>query len=141
MLKILIVDDHALFREGLHYVLDKLEEQVVILEAADFGRAMKQLVDNPDLDLVLLDLNMSDTDGFTALDSMSKNHSTVPVVILSTSNQQDHVRRALASGALGYIPKDSANTVMQQALRLVLSGGIYVPPTMASDKNKMLLTS
>ena len=141
MLKILIVDDHALFREGLHYVLDKLEEQVVILEAADFNHAMRQLADNPDLDLMLLDLNMPGTDGFTALNMMSKNHSTVPVVIISASNQQDHIRRAMDSGALGYIPKDSANTVMQQALRLVLSGGIYVPSIMASDKSKMLLTT
>jgi len=132
-LKILIVDDHALFREGLCHVLHALEEQVSILEAANYDRALQHVSANSDLDLVLLDLNMPGKDGFTALDTFSKKYPAMPVVILSASNQRSDIQRALDRGAMGYIPKDTTSAVMINALRLILSGGIYVPANMAQQ--------
>ena len=124
-MKILIVDDHALFRDGLHYVLDELEEQTVILEAANFERAMQHALANPDLDLVLLDLNMPGKDGFTALKTFTISYPTLPVVILSASNRHQDIQQSLDAGAMGYIPKEATRTDMLHALRLVLAGQIY----------------
>ena len=124
-MKILIADDHALFRDGLHYVLDELEEQAVILEAANFERATQHASENPDLDLVLLDLNMPGKDGFTALKTFTKSYPTLPVVILSASNRHQDIQQSLDAGAMGYIPKEATRTDMLHALRLVLAGQIY----------------
>ena len=146
-MKILIVDDHTLFRQGLCYVLNELEEQIGILEASGLEQAMQHVAANPDLDLVLLDLHMPGEDGFTALDTFAKRYPVMPVVILSASKQYGDIKRALDAGAMGYIPKDTTSTVMLNALRLILSGGIYVPPDMAqqfglnqSDSNAPVLT-
>lgn len=132
-MKILIVDDHTLFRQGLCYVLNELGEQISILEASGFEQARQQVAANPDLDLVLLDLNMPGEDGFTALDTFTRTYPVMPVVILSASKRHSDIKRALDAGAMGYIPKDTTSTVMLNALRLVLSGGIYVPPDMAQQ--------
>jgi len=129
-LKILIVDDHALFREGLRHVLNELGEVIEVLEAADFESASTYVSANPDLDLVLLDLNMPGKDGFSALDTITKTYPAMPVVIVSASNRRSDAQRALDSGAMGYIPKESTSKVMLNALRLILAGGIYVPANM-----------
>lgn len=140
-MKILIVDDHALFREGLCYVINELDEQVSILEASNYDRALQHVSDNPDLDLVLLDLNMPGKDGFTVLHTFSKQYPALPVVILSASNQRSDMQRALDAGAMGYIPKDTTGAVMLRAIQLVLSGGVYVPPNMADKADSQLLST
>ena len=132
-MKMLIVDDHALFRAGLSHVLNELEENINILEASNCESAFEQVTANPDLDLVLLDLNMPDKDGFTALDTFSKEYPAMPIVILSASIQRSNIQRALDAGAMGYIPKDTTSSVMLNALRLILSGGVYLPPSMAQQ--------
>lgn len=131
MLKLLIVDDHALFREGLCHVLRELDEQADILEAPDYERALQHAAATPELDLVLLDLNMPGKDGFTALDSFATRYPTLPVVILSASSLRSDIQRALDAGAMGYIPKDTTSAIMLGALRLILAGGIYIPPNLA----------
>jgi DNA-binding NarL/FixJ family response regulator len=132
-MKILIVDDHALFREGLCYVLYALEDSVTILEASNFDLAVQHVSENPDLDLVLLDLNMPGKDGFAALTYFTNTFSALPVVILSASQMRSDMQRSLDSGAMGFIPKDTTSEVMLNALRLIFSGGIYVPPNMAQQ--------
>ena len=130
-MKILIADDHALFREGMCHVLGELAELEALLQASNSESALRHAADNPDLDLVLLDLNMPGKDGFAVLDTFANRYPALPVVILSASNQRSHIQRALDAGALGFIPKDTTSAVMLSALRLVLSGGIYVPPSIA----------
>ena len=137
-MKMLIIDDHALFRAGLSHILNELEENINILEASNYESAFKLVSDNSDLDLVLLDLNMPGKDGFSALDTFSKEYPAMPIVILSASIQQSNVRRALDTGAMGYIPKDTPSHVMLNALRLILDGGIYVPTCMAQQNNDEL---
>lgn len=134
-MKILIVDDHTLFREGICHVLNALEDDVSILEAANYDRALQNASEHPDLDLVLLDLNMPGKDGFSVLDTFTHLYPALPVVILSASNQRSDMQRALNAGAMGYIPKDTTSTVMLGALRLILSGGVYVPPSIAQQQN------
>jgi len=132
-MKILIVDDHALFREGLCHVLAKLDNNIMLLQASDFKRAWRLVTENSDLDLLLLDLNLPDYDGFSALERLTQSYPALPVVILSASNRREDIQRSLNGGAMGYIPKESTGSVMISALMLVLSGGIYVPPNLAAN--------
>ena len=137
-MKILVIDDHALFREGLSHVLDALEEQVNIFEASDYERALKHAAENPDLDLVLLDLNLPGKNGFTALDSFARDYPALPVVILSASNERRDIQRALDEGAMGYIPKETTSTVMLGALKLILAGGVYIPPNLTQSNKSVI---
>src|SRR5262249_22014408 len=83
---------------------------------------------NPDLDLILLDLNLPDRDGFSMLAELRRNHPAISVVVMSAQQDQDSVVRALKMGALGFIPKSVPRKVILSALQLVMSGGIYIPP-------------
>ena len=127
-MKILIADDHALFREGLRYVLAGVGDDVEILEAKDGAGALVLVAARPDLDLVLLDLAMPGMDGLAGLRALRARTPSVPVVILSASEETIDIRLALDGGAMGFIPKSSTSEVMLSALRLVLSGGVYLPP-------------
>jgi DNA-binding NarL/FixJ family response regulator len=127
-MKILLVDDHALIRDALRGVIKDLMDDASVLEASDCRQAMRLIQDHPDLHLVLLDLNLPDRNGFAVLADLRQRYATISVVVLSTINDRDSVLRALNLGALGFIPKSSPREVMVNALRLVFSGGIYVPP-------------
>jgi DNA-binding NarL/FixJ family response regulator len=126
-LKVLIADDHALVRAGLIDALTGLTPDLDPIEAADASEVMQRLVDIPGLDLILLDLFMPGANGFQLLSKVCGAAAAVPVVVLSASESADHVRKALDSGAAGFVPKSADRELMLSALRLVLAGGIYVP--------------
>ncbi|MEQ1531426.1 MAG: response regulator transcription factor [Methylococcales bacterium] len=127
-MNILLIDDHTLFREALHHVLNQLDVQVVILEAANAEEAA-QLMSRPRiLDLILLDIDLPGVDGLTALPGLRERSPTVPIVVLSGSETPQHVKRALDNGAIGYIPKSCSSHEMLAALRIVLQGDVYIPP-------------
>ncbi len=126
-MKILIVDDHPLIREALRHVLTMLDNQLELIEAQNCADAMTAAAANPTLDLVLLDLGLPDADGITALEQMRERHPATPVVVLSATEQPAMVTRAIDAGAMGFIPKTSSNQLLLNALRLVLSGGVYLP--------------
>tara|TARA_R110002167_G_scaffold42935_23_gene130132 strand:- start:5321 stop:5938 length:618 start_codon:yes stop_codon:yes gene_type:complete len=132
-MKILVVDDHALFCEGLCYVLEKLDNNVSILEANNFNDAVTQLNTNIDIDMVLLDLNMPDKDGFSVLDFCREHYPLISIVVLSASKKRSDMNRALEAGAMGFIPKDTTSNVMLGAIRLIMTGDIYVPQSMAMN--------
>jgi DNA-binding NarL/FixJ family response regulator len=127
-MKILICDDHALFRDGLGLVLERLEPGAELVESSDSQGALDLVAADDSFDLVLLDLNVPGMDGLTALRRLRSDHPAVPVVIVSASENPNEVRTALDVGASGFIPKSSNSNVLLSALRLVLDGGIYVPP-------------
>jgi DNA-binding NarL/FixJ family response regulator len=126
--KILVVDDYALVREGLRHALQALGDDVEVLEARDAEEALRLVALDPVLDLVLLDIGLPGMDGFLALDEMRRGLQRVPIVVLSASADQRDISSALNMGAMGYIPKLAPREVMLRALRLVLAGGVYVPP-------------
>jgi two-component SAPR family response regulator len=126
-MKVLIVDDHALIREALHTVLKQLKRETVIFEASNSLQAMNIVEEHPDLNLILLDINLPDRDGFSVLGELRERYATIAIIILSASDDQDKVKRAFRLGALGFIPKTTEREVMLNAIRLVLSGGIYIP--------------
>lgn len=130
VMKILLVDDHALFREGIVHVLNRLAEEVDVLQAADEPTAIDHARDNPDLALVLLDLKLVVGTGMTTLLALHRERPGTPIVILSASEEEADIRMALKAGARGYITKSSTSKVMLPALQLVLSGGVYLPPSM-----------
>jgi DNA-binding NarL/FixJ family response regulator len=127
-MKILVVDDHALIREALRSVLGELSADATVLEAAEYRHALRLLEQNGDVALVLLDLNLPDRDGFAALADLRERYPAIAVVVLSGFHGRDNVLKALDLGATGFIPKSAPRDIMLAALRLVLSGGVYVPP-------------
>ena len=129
-MKILLADDHTLFREGMRHVLTLLADDVEIVEAGNCAQALEAVADNGDVTLVLLDLHMPGRDGFAALDTLSRRYPALPIVVLSGSEHHADMRRALDNGAMGFIPKSATAPVMLGALRLVLAGGVYVPPAL-----------
>jgi DNA-binding NarL/FixJ family response regulator len=127
--KVLVIDDHVLIREALRGVLRELKgEETLIIEASDSRQAMQQIEQNPDVELVLLDLGLPDRDGFEILSELGERYPTTSVVVLSGHHDRDRVMRALDLGALGFIPKSSQREVMLSAFNLIFSGGIYIPP-------------
>lgn len=127
-MKILLVDDHALFRDGMHYVLSQLSDRVDILDAGNFRDALEIAKNHPDLDLVLLDLNMPDSEGAASVRLFHERHPSSPIVVISASDQRSDISQVMNSGAMGFISKMSSGATMLNALRVVLSGEVYLPP-------------
>ena len=127
-MKFLLIDDHVLIREALQNVLKELACDATILEASNCRQAQILIERHADLEVVLLDLNLPDGDGFNLLAQVRGHSPQVSIVVLSASNDRDNVLRALDLGAVGFIPKSGQRAVMLAALKLVLSGGVYIPP-------------
>jgi DNA-binding NarL/FixJ family response regulator len=125
---ILLIDDHALFREALLFVLSRLDAHTVVHEAANIGEAAQLICHRHNLDLILLDIDLPEVDGLTALPGLRELAPTIPIVVLSGSEASAHVKRALDNGAVGYIPKSCSSHEMLAALRIVLQGDVYIPP-------------
>ena len=126
-MKILVIDDHALVREGLCQILKGLDEQVEVLQSGDCAQGFDMANLHPDLDLVLLDFHLPDMTGLEALIRLGKSHPELPVVILSGSYNLHIVRQVMKSGAAGFIPKSGVSNELLTALREVLAGEIYYP--------------
>jgi DNA-binding NarL/FixJ family response regulator len=127
-MKILVVDDHVLIREALRGVLKELKSGAVVLEGADGRRAMELVAEHADIGLIVLDLNLPDTNGFAMLAELRERYPGTSVVVLSAQQDRGSVVKALDLGALGFIPKSAQREVMLAALELVFAGGIYIPP-------------
>jgi DNA-binding NarL/FixJ family response regulator len=127
-MKFLVVDDHALIREAMRGVLRELCAEAHILEAASASQAADVIKQHPDLALILLDLQLPDRDGAELLRELRERHPAISVVMQSAFCDRDTVVKALDSGALGFIPKTDSREVLLGALRLILAGGIYIPP-------------
>ncbi len=127
-MKILVADDHPLIREALHHLLHQIDSDVTVLEAWDCESTRNSLVQHADLGLLLLDLKLPGVGGMALLNEFRRNYPTLPIVVLSGTEDASTVREMLSRGAMGFIPKSSSNNLMLSALRLVLSGGRYVPP-------------
>jgi two-component system, NarL family, nitrate/nitrite response regulator NarL len=129
-MRILLVDDHTLFREALIYVLKQWDAQVIVLEASNAEQATKLISHAQHLDLVLLDLDLPDTNGLELLPQLHRQAPTIPIVVISGSESTQHIKLALNHGAAGYIPKSCSSYEMLTALRVVMVGDIYIPPNL-----------
>lgn len=126
-MRILLVDDHTLFRDALSEVLGQLGEDLTLFNAANADEARAAVAHYADLDLVLLDLYLPGTSDCSLLRDLREILVSVPIVVLSASEHPDDVRASLDAGAAGYIPKTFSSQHMIAALRQVLAGEIFVP--------------
>jgi DNA-binding NarL/FixJ family response regulator len=125
--KLMLVDDHALLREGLAAVISQLDEISEVIQQGNGNDAINYVLNNDDLDIVLLDYDLGDLDGLTVLDEIKSQQAEIPVVMLSAHQESDLIHRALSHHASGFITKSSTTEVMLSAIKLVLAGGIYIP--------------
>lgn len=134
MLKILIVDDHFLFAEGMRCILERLGDKVIVFDACCASDGLTLAAQHNDLTAVLLDLYLPDVNGIEALSQFKQAFPALPVIILSACENAADMRSTLDLGASGFIHKASKTKVMLHAIRLVLDGGVYVPPQMLNGK-------
>jgi DNA-binding NarL/FixJ family response regulator len=129
-MKILIADDHRLVIEAVKAKLSEIEPDIEFVLAMSVDDLLAGASD--DIDLAVIDLNMPGADGQAHIDEIRRRHPAVPVIVLSGYEDPAVMRAALERGVLGFIPKAYSPEVMLSAVRLVLAGGVYVPPMMLS---------
>ncbi|WP_286238441.1 response regulator [Neptuniibacter halophilus] len=127
MYKILIADDHPLFREAIINVIENSFSGCQTLETDDLDSALEIAQNEDELDLILLDLNMPGMNGLNGLITLRNDLPTVPVVIVSAEEDKQIVLQAITYGAVGFITKSSPRDQMADALQQILAGNVYLP--------------
>ena len=125
--RLIIVDDHPLFRGALHQALSASFAQAEIQEAGSLDELTAKLADDAEVDLVLLDLNMPGVQGLSGLLFLRAQHPEVPVVIVSASEDPVTIRRCIEFGASGFVPKSEPVDQIRTAVRAVLDGQVWTP--------------
>ena len=131
-LRLLVIDDHPLFLDGIVAILHRLEPDIQIATACDVSQGIAE-IERATPDIVLLDLSLPDADGFTAIGEFHRRYPSLPVVVLSARERETDMRRAVEVGALGYIPKSSSPHMLMEALRQVQQGIVYLPEPMSQS--------
>ncbi|NTV11493.1 MAG: response regulator transcription factor [Zoogloea sp.] len=125
--RVLIVEDHALLREAMTMTLSQVAADVVCAEANSAQAALACLEADPDWDLVVLDLMLPDMNGFSLLGVIARRFPDVPALVVSALDDGESVQRAMKAGASGFVSKSSGSSVLIEAVRTVLGGGVHVP--------------
>lgn len=126
--RLVIADDHPLFRGALREAVSGLLQQVEIAEAGSFDEVADLLEQGSDVDLILLDLAMPGVRGFSGLMYLRAQYPSVPVIVVSANDDPAAIRRCMEFGASGFIPKTVAVDAMREAISRVLGGGVWTPP-------------
>ena len=124
--RIVVADDHPLFRAALRSAVDKAAPGAEVIECASLGEARAALQAGP-TDLLLLDLKLSDSEGMAGLATVRAEHPAAPVAVVSASEDAPVVRNALGLGAAGFIPKSTALPQMVEAIAAILAGDGWAP--------------
>lgn len=127
-MKVLLIDDHPLILSALQTVIRGLGDHVTVVGVGSAREARTTLKADSDFDLVLLDLQLGDANGFDVLVEFRRVYPQIPVVVVSASDRHSDVIRAVDAGAMGFVPKRASNEALFEALHMVMSGHIYVPP-------------
>ena len=138
-MKILVVDDHALIREGLRQVLKGLDNEVEVLEAGSCTRAFELALMHLDLDLVLLDYHLPDMNGLEALDAFARQVPELPIIVLSGSVNPKIMQQVMKKGAAAFLTKSGVSDELLSVTRLVLAGNVYVPPELIASSASALM--
>ena len=138
MIRIIIVDDQMLIREGLMTILD-LEDDLEIVALARNGEEACKLTDEHKPDLVMMDIQMPNMDGLTALQYIKSNYPSIHVLILSTFLDENYIVEAMSKGASGYLLKDIDSDKMIESIRDMMRGQLILPATVASKIVNRLL--
>ncbi len=129
-MKVLLVDDHPLVLSALQAVIQNIGSDTTVVGVDSAAAARAAMREDADYDLVLLDLALGDADGFDVLAEFRAGYPAVPVVVVSASDRASDVIRAIDGGAMGFVPKKSSHGELHEALRMVMTGSMYVPPSM-----------
>jgi DNA-binding NarL/FixJ family response regulator len=132
-MNVLIVDDHPVLREGIAALLRQAGPDTIVHQQGDVAGGLRLAGERADLDVIVLDLMMPGMGGMPAIAEFGRVRPDVPVIVLSSSEDPQDARRALAEGALGYVPKSASQHTLVAAIRLVLTGEIYVPPLILNE--------
>lgn len=127
VIKIVLIDDHKLFREGVKRILS-FEPAFDVVAEADDGRDAKEIVEKYNPDIVLMDINMPETNGIEATKELLQNNPDLKVIILSIHDDENYVTHALQSGAQGYLLKEMDTDSLMEAIKVVHDGGSYLHP-------------
>jgi DNA-binding NarL/FixJ family response regulator len=133
-LKLLLVDDHALFRSGLKLLLREMPGEIEFFEAGSPSDAL--VFADKDIDLILLDLSMPGSQGTSALECMREALVDVPIVVISGEDDPALIRQAIDLGASGFVPKSSTHPILIGALQLILAGGVYLPMHVLGESSR-----
>lgn len=128
--RIVLADDHDLVRSGVKALLSMIDGVEVIAEARD-GSELVALLDDVQPDIVMTDISMPGMDGITAISEIHARHPQVKMLVLSMYDTVDFVKRAVTSGACGYLMKDAPPFELEQAVRSVMATGSYFSPAIA----------
>ncbi|VDG31637.1 hypothetical protein [Lactobacillus paracollinoides] [Lactiplantibacillus mudanjiangensis] len=131
MIKVMLVDDHQLLREGLKTILENTNEFEVVAEATDGQNGLQQL-ETITPDIIILDIRMQPMDGITMLQQLANQHSQLPVVVLTTFDDQEPIQMALKLGAKGYLLKDATRETIIQTLHQALNGQVALEAEIAA---------
>jgi DNA-binding NarL/FixJ family response regulator len=132
----LIADDHPLFRDALRQAVESQMPDTHIVMAGDFNEVEQMISDNPEADLLLLDLTMPGVSGFVGLIRLRIEHPALPVIMVSASDDPATIRRSLELGASGFIPKSSSIELICEAIKEVMTGNIWLPDNIDIDGEK-----
>lgn len=126
-MKVVIADDHVIFRQGLRLALEAIQAGSEFFEAGDFETLLRLVTRQRDLGLLILDLNMPGLSRSTGIATLRGHVAPAPILVLSASDDSEDVFASLASGASGYVHKSAGMDVLTEAIRTVGLGGVYVP--------------
>jgi len=132
-MKILIADDHALFRDGLALRLEQIVPEALVFQASNYAQIFKMLQDDSEISAIVLDIEMQDMPWLDALRKIRTQAPKASIVVVSASEDSRTIRSVMSTGAQGYIPKRSDSKVFDNAFKLVFDGGTYVPPILISN--------
>ena len=132
-MKLLVVDDQAMVRQGIAALLTQDNAQTVVLQAGETAEGLDLAANHNDLDAIFLDLAMPGVGGMAAITEFGRRRPDVPVIVLTASDDPQKVRQAFERGALGYVPKSASAQTLLAALQLVLSGEAFVPALLLGD--------
>jgi DNA-binding NarL/FixJ family response regulator len=138
--KVVIADDHPLFRTALTQAVVECMPQAEIIEASSFGGLLSAIEKNPQVEIIFLDLHMPGNDGFTGLTQLQNNHPDIIVIMVSSDEMPDIMQKAITFGAAAFIPKSVDLATIAQAIKAVLDGDTWLPKNMpSSSDNKQIL--
>jgi DNA-binding NarL/FixJ family response regulator len=138
--KILIIDDHALFRAGLRMLLSTIGQNVACLEAGTIADALSIITQHSDLQLCLLDLTLKNEQAIGAIKRIKEIAPQVAVVVVSGSDDNDTISNCIDAGAMSFISKSATPDVLKQALKHILKGAVYLPDQINSAMDSAALS-
>ncbi|MCW8876495.1 MAG: response regulator transcription factor [Kangiellaceae bacterium] len=132
-MKVLLVDDHEMFRDGISMLLTKAYPEVEILQAQDLAQALQQLRAHSDIEMILLDLHLQESSPHENIKSIKSRFPQIPITVISGEERPEFIRNILEYGVKGYVPKSIENNEFIAAIKQVLAGNNYLPAGIAAE--------